>query len=60
MPEVRRLAMLSLAGAGLAIDARRRVDLLQAALADRSAMVRLEALKAGSGAASGPAGAGWS
>ena len=44
-PEVRRLAMLSLAGASLAIDATRRVDLLQAALADRSAMVRLEALK---------------
>jgi peptidyl-prolyl cis-trans isomerase B (cyclophilin B) len=44
-PEVRRLAMLSLAGAGTAIDAARRVDLLQDALGDRSAMVRLEALK---------------
>jgi len=44
-PEVRRLAMVSLAGASTAIDAGRRVDLLQAALADRVAMVRLEALK---------------
>ncbi|MEO7272514.1 MAG: peptidylprolyl isomerase [Vicinamibacterales bacterium] len=44
-PEVRRLAMLSLAGASTAIDSTRRVDLLQAALADRSSMVRLEALK---------------
>ena len=44
-PEVRRLAMLALAGAGTAIDGPRRLDLLQAALADRVAMVRLEALK---------------
>jgi len=43
--EVRRLAVLSLAGAGATIEAGRRVELLQAALADRVAMVRLEALK---------------
>jgi cyclophilin family peptidyl-prolyl cis-trans isomerase/HEAT repeat protein len=44
-PEVRRLAALSLAGAGSAIDGARRIDLLQDALSDRSPMVRLEALK---------------
>jgi cyclophilin family peptidyl-prolyl cis-trans isomerase/HEAT repeat protein len=43
--EVRRLAMLSLAGAGLAIDNDRRVELLREGVADRSPMVRLEALK---------------
>ena len=44
-PEVRRLAALSLAGAGSTIDGARRVEFLRDALADRSAMVRLEALK---------------
>ena len=43
--EVRRLAALVLAGAGSTIEAARRLDLLQEALADRSPMVRLEALK---------------
>jgi cyclophilin family peptidyl-prolyl cis-trans isomerase/HEAT repeat protein len=44
-PEVRRLAALALAGAGSAIDGTRRLELLRDALSDRSAMVRLEALK---------------
>ena len=44
-PEVRRLAALALAGAGSAIEGTRRIDLLKEALADRSPMVRLEALK---------------
>ncbi len=43
--EVRRLAALALAGAGSPIDGARRVELLQEALSDRSAMVRLEAVK---------------
>ena len=44
-PEVRRLAALALAGAGSAIEGTRRIELLKDALADRSPMVRLEALK---------------
>ena len=44
-PEVRRLAILSVAGAGATVDAARRLELLQTALADRAPMVRLEALK---------------
>ena len=43
--EVRRLAMLSLAGAGATIDEARGLELLQTALTDRTPMVRLEALK---------------
>ena len=44
-PEVRRLAALALTGAGSAIEGTRRIELLKDALADRSPMVRLEALK---------------
>ena len=44
-PEVRRLAALSLAGAGSTVEDPRRIDLLRDALSDRSPMVRLEALK---------------
>jgi cyclophilin family peptidyl-prolyl cis-trans isomerase/HEAT repeat protein len=45
-PEVRRFAMLALAGAGSAIDGAQRLDLIERGLSDRSPMVRLEALKA--------------
>jgi cyclophilin family peptidyl-prolyl cis-trans isomerase/HEAT repeat protein len=43
--EVRRLAAAALGGTALTMDSERRLDLLRQALADRSAMVRLDALK---------------
>ena len=45
-PEVRRLAMLSLAGSGSAIADADRVTYIRRGLSDRSYMVRLEAIRA--------------
>jgi cyclophilin family peptidyl-prolyl cis-trans isomerase/HEAT repeat protein len=44
-PELRRLAVLSLVGAGSPIDRDKRLDIVRVALDDRSPMVRLEAIR---------------
>ncbi len=45
-PETRRLAMLSLVGAGSLVDDERRLGYIRKALSDTSFMVRLEAVRA--------------
>jgi cyclophilin family peptidyl-prolyl cis-trans isomerase/HEAT repeat protein len=45
-PELRRLALLSVVGAGSPIDRDQRLDVVRTALEDRSPIVRLEALRA--------------